>query len=134
MFSRKVLVVDDNQANLKLVCLLLAADGYDIKTAYDAEEALNVLEVFQPELILMDIQLPGMDGLTLARLIKQDPNHASVIIIALTAYAMKGDEERAKNNGCSGYITKPIDTRSFSSTIQDFMQSSDSIVSNRSGG
>lgn len=83
----------------------------------DAEEAIKVLEGFEPHLILMDLQLPGMDGLTLTRLLKQDPSRRHIVVLALTAYAMKGDEEKAIAAGCDGYITKPIDTRSLPELI-----------------
>jgi two-component system, cell cycle response regulator DivK len=112
-----ILIVDDSPVNLKLVKVLLVNEGYDVRTAVDAEDALAVLAEFRPALILMDIQLPGMDGLTLTRRLKADPAHADVIIIALTAYAMKGDEERALDAGCDGYVTKPIDTRSLADVI-----------------
>ena len=91
MAGPPILIVDDNALNLKLVRVLLTGEGYDVKTATDAEEALKVLESFSPRLILMDVQLPGMDGLTLTRKLKADPAHSSVVILAVTAYAMKGD-------------------------------------------
>jgi two-component system, cell cycle response regulator DivK len=105
----RILIVDDNVANLKLARLLLAGEGYDVRTADDAEVALDVLKSFSPSLILMDIQLPGMDGLELTRRLKADPITSSIVVIALTAYAMKGDEQRVFAAGCDGYITKPID-------------------------
>jgi CheY-like chemotaxis protein len=83
----------------------------------DAEEAIKVLETFEPRLILMDIQLPGMDGLELTRLLKRDPARRHIVVLALTAYAMKGDEEKAIAAGCDGYITKPIDSRSLPELI-----------------
>jgi CheY-like chemotaxis protein len=108
-----ILIVDDNPQNLKLVRVLLSSDGaFDVKTAVDAEDALRILETFHPRLILMDIQLPGMDGLELTRRLKADPARRGIVIIALTAYAMKGDEEKAAKAGCDGYLTKPIDGRS----------------------
>jgi len=107
--SDAVLIVDDNPQNLKLVRVLLAGEGYAVRTAADAEEALAVLETFTPRLILMDLQLPGMDGLQLTRRLKSDPAHSGIVIVALTAYAMKGDEAKARAAGCDGYITKPID-------------------------
>ena len=91
--------------------MLLLGEGYDVRTAGDAEEALAVLATFRPRLILMDLQLPGMDGLELTRRLKADPATRDIVIVALTAYAMKGDEERARAAGCDGYVTKPIDTR-----------------------
>ncbi len=104
-----ILVVDDNAANLKLARVLLVSEGYQVRTAADAEEALRVLESFAPRLILMDVQLPGIDGLQLTRQIKADPRHRNIIVVALTAYAMKGDEEKARAAGCDGYVSKPID-------------------------
>ena len=109
MSGEPVLVVDDNPANLKLVRVLLQANGYLVKTASHAEEALEVLGTFTPRLILMDIQLPGMDGLELTRRLKAEPATRETVIVALTAYAMKGDEEKARAAGCDGYVTKPID-------------------------
>jgi CheY-like chemotaxis protein len=121
MASEPILIVDDNPANLKLARLLLTAEGHDARTAPDAEQAMKLLETFTPKLILMDIQLPGMDGLSLTRQLKTDPALANVPIIALTAYAMKGDDEKALASGCAGYITKPIDTRSFARQVAEFM-------------
>jgi CheY-like chemotaxis protein len=109
MAGEPILVVDDNAANLKLAWVLLVSEGYRVQTASDAEEALKILETFAPDLILMDIQLPGMDGLALTRRLKSDPARRHILIFALTAYAMKGDEEKALAAGCDGYITKPID-------------------------
>jgi CheY-like chemotaxis protein len=93
-------VVDDNAHNLKLARVLLSGEGYDVRTAVDAEEALTI-DAFSPRLILMDLQLPVMDGLELTRRLKEDPKHRDVIIIALTAYAMKGDREKALKAGAT---------------------------------
>ena len=109
MASDPVLIVDDNPQNLKLAKVILAAEGYEVKTAIDAEDALRILESFAPRLILMDLQLPRMDGLELTRRLKADPARRNVIIIALTAYAMKGDERKAFAAGCDDYMSKPID-------------------------
>jgi CheY-like chemotaxis protein len=109
MPGEPILIVDDNAQNLKLVRVILSVEGYDVRTAVDAEDALRVLGSFTPRLILMDLQLPGMDGLQLVRLLRADPARRAIQIIALTAYAMKGDEERAFAAGCDGYVTKPID-------------------------
>jgi two-component system cell cycle response regulator DivK len=110
MTDVSVLIVDDNPQNLKLVRVLLTTEGgFDVRTATNAEEALRVLSEFRPQIILMDIQLPDMDGLELTRRLKADPTRRGTVIIALTAYAMKGDEEKALHAGCDGYLTKPID-------------------------
>jgi CheY-like chemotaxis protein len=109
MAGDPILVVDDNPQNLKLVRVLLSGEGYDVKVAVDAEEALRLLESFRPRLILMDLQLPGMDGLALTRRLKADPQRRDIVIVALTAYAMRGDEDRALAAGCDGYVAKPID-------------------------
>jgi CheY-like chemotaxis protein len=106
-----ILIVDDNEVNLKLARVLLQASGYAVRTATSAEEAVELLGAFHPRLILMDIQLPGTDGLTLSRRLKADPATRGIVILALTAYAMKGDEERVRAAGCDGYVSKPIDTR-----------------------
>jgi CheY-like chemotaxis protein len=105
-----ILIVDDNVQNLKLARVILANEGYDVRTAADAEEALALLRASRPHLILMDLQLPGMDGLQLTRQLKADRATRDIRIIALTAYAMKGDEEKAFAAGCDGYVSKPIDT------------------------
>jgi two-component system cell cycle response regulator DivK len=109
MSGEPVLIVDDNAQNLKLARVLLSTEGYEVRTAVDAEEALRELEIFQPRLILMDLQLPGMDGLELTRRLKADPARRDITIIALTAYAMKGDEKKALDAGCDDYVAKPID-------------------------
>jgi CheY-like chemotaxis protein len=122
MNSAPILIVDDNPVNLKLVRVLLMAEGYDVRTAVDAEEALEIVETWRPHLILMDIQLPGMDGLALTRRLKSDPATREIVVLALTAYAMKGDEERALAAGCDGYLSKPIDTRALSDIIAGYLR------------
>jgi CheY-like chemotaxis protein len=109
MAREPVLIVDDNPQNLKLAKVILAAEGYEVETAIDAEEALRILDSFTPRLILMDLQLPRMDGLELTRRLKADPARREIIVIALTAYAMKGDDQKAFAAGCDGYISKPLD-------------------------
>jgi two-component system, cell cycle response regulator DivK len=118
-----ILIVDDNPANLKLARLILTIEGYDARTAIDAEQALRMLESFSPRMILMDIQLPGMDGLELTRRLKANPSTRSIVILALTAYAMKGDEEKARAAGCDGYIAKPIDTATLPRLVMDHLRS-----------
>jgi CheY-like chemotaxis protein len=117
-----ILLVDDNLVNLKLFKILLDAAGFDVHTAVDAETVREALQQLRPDLILMDIQLPGTDGLTLTREIKNNPELRDIPVVALTAYAMKGDDERAMASGCVGYITKPIETTTFSATVAGFLQ------------
>jgi CheY-like chemotaxis protein len=117
MKRARILLVEDNPSNSKLARLLLEREGHEVRVAVDADEALNQLQTFVPELILMDIQLPGMDGLTLTRKLKSEPRTRDIPVVAMTAYAMKGDEARALAAGCQGYITKPIDTRHFAGDV-----------------
>ena len=113
-----VLVVDDNLDNLAVTQILLERDGFDVRLAEDASQAVDTLASFHPRLILMDIQLPGMDGLELTRQLRSNHSLDDVMIVALSAYAMKGDDEAAIAAGCDGYITKPIDTRTFVEEIR----------------
>jgi CheY-like chemotaxis protein len=115
--AARILIVDDNATNLKLVAYLVRARGYDVVTAGDAEAALAIIREQPPELILMDLQLPGIDGLQLTRRLRADPVTAGITIIAVTAYAMSGDQEKALAAGCDDYVTKPIDTRKLPETI-----------------
>jgi two-component system, cell cycle response regulator DivK len=114
-----ILVVDDSPPNLRLVQLLLSSEGYNVVTAQDAEQAIEILGSRRPRLILMDVQLPGMDGLELTRRIKANPATRDIVIIALTAYAMKGDSEKALAAGCDDYLSKPIDTKALPKVIAD---------------
>lgn len=116
-----VLIVEDTPVNLKLVRFLLTREGFDVRAATSAEEALDILKDFRPRIVLTDIQLPGMDGLELTRRLKSDPATSHVVVLALTAYAMKSDEKRAFDSGCDGFITKPIDTRNFPKLIQQHL-------------
>ncbi len=121
MADEPILIVDDNVTNLKLLRILLQGEGYEVRTAGDAEEALEVLKTFHPRLILMDIQLPGMDGLELTRRLKADGATREIIITALTAFAMKGDEQKALEAGCDGYIAKPVDTRTLPGLVREYL-------------
>lgn len=120
----KILIVDDNPTNLKLASEVLECEGYLVEGAEDAERAQEMLRRFMPDLILMDIALPGMDGLTLTRMLKADERTRHIRIVALTAFAMKGDEQRAREAGCDGYITKPIDTRNLPVQVAEILQRS----------
>lgn len=122
MANEAILIVDDNPVNMKLIRILLTGEGYDARTAADAGEALEVLKGFNPRLILMDIQLPGMDGLELTRRLKADPLTRDITILGLTAYAMKGDEEKILAAGCDGYVSKPIDTRTLPELISHYLE------------
>lgn len=122
MERETILIIDDNPVNMKLIRVLLAGEGYDVRTASDATEALSTLSEFRPGLILMDIQLPGIDGLELTRRLKAQPSTRDIPILGLTAYAMKGDEERILAAGCDGYIPKPINTRTLPNFIKGYLQ------------
>lgn len=111
MAGENILIVDDNQTNLTLLEYLLRANGYTVKTALDEVQMRAALATFRPRMILMDVQLPGKDGLELTRELKAAPETKDILIIAVTASAMRGDEERTRAAGCDGYISKPIDTR-----------------------
>ena len=113
----KVLVVEDNAANMTLAVFLLTSAGHSVLTATDAEAGVTLARNEKPDLILMDIQLPGMDGLQATALLKADDATRAIPVIALTALAMKGDEERIRAAGCNGYISKPINYRGFLATI-----------------
>lgn len=121
MSNEEILIIDDNATNLKLEKILLSMGGYSVRTAIDAEEALCILQSHHPKLILMDLQLPGMSGFDLTKKLKKDPVTKDIIILAVTAFAMKGDKEKALQAGCDGYITKPIDTRTFIEVISNYL-------------
>ena len=121
MFKHTVLVIEDNDINMKLVKTLLGLAGYGVIAAVDAETGISLARENVPDLILMDIQLPGMDGLKATQIIKQEETLKNIPVIALTSYAMQGDEERAREAGCSGYIPKPIDTRKFAESLEGFL-------------
>ena len=117
-----ILVVDDNPINLKLVADLLAFEGYRMLKAVDGEEAARKVQEDPPDLILLDVDLPGIDGLTLTRRLKGDARTADIIIVALTAFAMKGDRQRAIAAGCDAYVTKPIDTRELPVQVAELLR------------
>src|SRR5712691_11804250 len=123
MNARKVLVVEDNDMNMQLVEYLLEEGGYEIVKATSGEEALAITRgPSMPDLILMDIHLPGMDGLSVVRTMKADERTSRVPILALTAHAMRGDKDRFLEAGCDGYISKPIDVKTFLSSIEQYLK------------
>lgn len=105
---KKILVVDDNAANLKLAAVVLSGAGYEVLTANDGETGVALARAQLPALVLMDVQMPGLDGLAATRMLRTDTQTASIPVVALTALAMKGDEERILAAGCDGYIAKPF--------------------------
>ncbi|SPE39012.1 Response regulator receiver protein [Candidatus Sulfopaludibacter sp. SbA6] len=121
MPGEPILIVDDTPVNLKLTRIILVNEGYKVLTAASAEEAIELLRGFHPDLVLADIQLPGIDGLELTRRIKRDENTRDIAVVALTAFATQGDEQKAIDAGCDGYITKPIDTRALGARIRAFL-------------
>jgi two-component system cell cycle response regulator DivK len=117
----RILIVDDNAMNVDLVSFLLTADAMQVESAADAAQASARIAAQHPDLILMDIQMPGVDGLELTRRLKADPATRHIPIVALTAYAMKGDEERMLAAGCDGYIAKPVEVASFTRQVRSFL-------------
>lgn len=122
MATKTILVVEDNALNMKLVKSLLTIGKYDMVEAPDAETGITLAREKKPDLILMDIQLPGMDGLTATRIIKEDPSVKDIPVVAFTSFAMEGDEEKATEVGCAGYITKPLDTQNFLKTVEHYLR------------
>ena len=118
----EILIIEDNPLNMELARDLLEARGYEVREAATAQEGIDAIQDRRPDLVLMDVQLPGMDGLTATRIIRKDRNLSDLIIVALTAHAMKGDEQKVLEAGCNGYISKPIDTRQFPAQIAGFLQ------------
>ncbi len=130
--TKRILVVDDNPRNLKLAFDVLEDAGYEVVEAVNAEEAQSMIDRNLCDLILMDIALPGMDGLTLTRKIKANERTKHIRIIALTAFAMKGDDQKALAAGCDGYITKPIDIHQLPVQVAEILGGSVSPLTGRS--
>lgn len=120
MENRSILVIEDNELNMKLMRGIFSIGKYRLIEAFDAETGIRLAREHLPFLILMDIQLPGMDGLKATRIIKSDPQLKDIPVVALTGFAMQGDEEKARKSGCEGYITKPIDIQDLLETIDGF--------------
>ena len=113
MAGKNILLVEDNEVNRRLAGFLLRSQGYQVREATTAAAAFEMVETERPDLIVMDIQLPGMDGLEATRKLKEQATTADIPVIAVTSYAMKGDREKALAAGCAGYVTKPIDKKTF---------------------
>lgn len=118
----EILIIEDNPFNMELVRDLLEANGYLVREAVTAQDGINAIKEKKPDLVLMDVQLPGMDGLTATRILREDTNLTGLLIVALTAHAMKGDEDKVLEAGCNGYISKPIDTRRFPVQVAEFLE------------
>ena len=122
MGGKRILVVDDNAVNRRLLQVLLRFRGYEVCEAASAPEAFAMLKEKPPHVILMDLRLPGMDGLTATRRLKADPATREIPVVAVTSYAMKGDEETARAAGCCAYVTKPIDKTLFLETVASVLR------------
>ena len=120
MAHESILVVDDQPASTKLIQSILAGEGYQVLVAANATEALQALQNSMPDLILMDIHLPGLDGSALMRLLKSHPESRHIKIVAISAYASKEDDERIISAGCDGFIPKPVDTRTLAASIREY--------------
>ena len=121
MTNKKILIIEDNVLNLELATDLLEMHGFAVASARTAEEGLRLARELLPALVLMDFSLPGMDGLSAAKSLKTDPATRHLSVVGLTANAMKGTQETALRAGCDGYLTKPIDTRTFANSVKNFI-------------
>jgi two-component system, cell cycle response regulator DivK len=122
MTRSRVLLVDDNVINVELVTFLLTEHGFDVEGVHDAGKALMSIALAPPDVILMDIQMPGMSGIDLTRQLKADPATRHIPIVAFTAYAMKGDEAKLRAAGCDGYLSKPIEIATFAAKVAAFLE------------
>ena len=122
MSNEPILIVDDNPMNLKLEKRLLELEKYQVLTAQNAEETIKILEYFRPALVLMDFQLPGVDGVELTKKIRQDTRNRDMVILMVTSYDQQGDEDRAKAAGCNGYLHKPLDTQALPGVIAGYLR------------
>lgn len=129
----KIIIIEDNPANMKLAVFLLCGAGHEVLQATDAETGLALICAEMPSLVLMDVQLPGMDGLTATRLLRADPGLAHIKVIALTAHAMKGDEEAMRAAGCDGYLAKPFHHREFLEMVSNMLEKSNIAATDLKG-
>lgn len=121
--SKRILIAEDNDFNLRVVELVLRAHGYETIAALDGQQAVELAKKEKPDLVLMDLQMPTMDGITATKIIKGDEETHDIPVVALTAHAMEDDERKALAAGCDGYITKPVDTRLLPRQLESFMKS-----------
>lgn len=121
MSAPRILIVDDDAATIELTRFVLASAAFVIESTTDSTNAVFLISTFQPDLILMDIQMPAIDGLELTRLLKADPSMRHIVVVAFTAFAMKGDAARMHAAGCDGYIAKPFDVASFAETVRSYI-------------
>lgn len=122
IMPKRVLIVEDNELNMKLFSDLLEAHGYETRETREGLKAISIARAFKPDLILMDIQLPEVSGLEVTKWIKDDANLAHIPVVAVTAFAMKGDEKRIRDGGCEAYIAKPITVTTFLATVRKFVE------------
>ena len=122
IMPKKVLIVEDNELNMKLFADLLDAHGYETRQTREGLKAISMARSFKPDLILMDIQLPEVSGLEVTKWLKDDEALADIPVVAVTAFAMKGDEKRIRDGGCEAYIAKPISVSSFLATVRKFSE------------
>lgn len=127
MKTKTIVIVEDNELNLELAIDLLEIHGYNVLGIRSAEEALHLIARLQPDLVLMDIALPGMDGLEAAKRLKSDEKTVHIPVVVVSAHAMQGDRESAVSAGCAGYMTKPIQTRTFVQSIEKLMEEIDDL-------
>ena len=121
VMPKKVLIVEDNELNMKLFSDLLDAHGYDVRQTREGLKAISIAKEFEPDLILMDIQLPEVSGLEVTKWLKDDKGLSDIPVVAVTAFAMKGDEQKIREGGCEDYISKPISVGQFMDTIQSYL-------------
>ena len=121
MSKARILVVDDTPATVDLAAFVLNAAAFAVRSATDAGSAILQVHLFKPDLILMDVQMPGLDGLELTRQLKADPSTRHIVVVAFTAFAMRGDEAKMLAAGCDGYIAKPFDITSFAQTVHAYL-------------
>ena len=126
MTLARVLIVDDNEMFIEMAKFVLAAAAYDVEASCDAEQALLQIPAFLPELILMDVQMPGMDGIELTRRLKADSATKHIVIVAFTAYALKGDASKLQDAGFDGYIAKPVDVMTLAAEVRFWLEGPDS--------